>query len=341
MPFTVRETDLSTYQNDREHWREVYQGLIVPAINQSGCRALRDDDDYSARLVAEGVWSKIEQADLVLCDMSSHNPNVHLELGWAMRADKKIVLIKDDVTSFNFDLNQYYTFEYSSRLQPTALQNSVKELSKIIEATLADSVSNYSMVAKLALRQRAVEAASGGNLEVELLQEVLGEVRLLKRQRNKGAFPIEEVQRAFLEVPDPSELPERLIGTTWRKRNGLEEILFLSEDTFAYCSVGIQQWLLNDVSFDTTSGTMELTWRHDGYLAHCHFDTGHSYFTESNGETWFLIAKKPFIHPSFGTSLTPACDRLKALCPSMTPSFTKSDGKQPKPNKSLHKKKPS
>ena len=135
MPFTVRETDLPKYHNDPDHWREVYQGLIVPAITQSGLRAQRDDDDYSTRLVAEGVWSKIEQADLVLRDMSSHNPNVHLELGWAMRADKKIVLVKDEVTSFNFDLNQYYTYEYSSRLQPTAVQNSVNELSKVIRAT--------------------------------------------------------------------------------------------------------------------------------------------------------------------------------------------------------------
>ena len=93
MPFTVREVDLPKYQNDPDHWREVYQGLIVPAIKQAGLRVQRDDEDYSTRLVGEGIWSKIEQADLVLCDMSSHNPNVHLELGWAMRSDKKMVLI--------------------------------------------------------------------------------------------------------------------------------------------------------------------------------------------------------------------------------------------------------
>jgi hypothetical protein len=313
MPFTVRETDLTKYQNDSAHWREVYQGLIVPAISQAGLQPQRDDDDYSTRLVTEGVWSKIEQADLVLCDMSSHNPNVHLELGWAMRADKKIVLIKDEITSFNFDLNQYYTYEYSSRLQPTFLQNSVKELSKVIGATLADNVSNYSMVAKLALQQRAVEAVSVGNVEVELLQELLGEVQLLKRQREKGTLPVEEGPRVLLGVQDPSKLPERLIGTTWRKKGGLEEILFLSEDTFAYCSVGIQKWLENDVTFDTTSGTMELTWRHDGYLSPCRFDGGYSQFTESNGERWFLIAKEPFVHPSFGSSLTPASGRLQSL----------------------------
>lgn len=313
MPFTVRDFDLPKYQNDRGHWREVYQGLIVPAVTQSGLRVQRDDEDYSTRLVAEGIWSKIEQADLVLCDMSSHNPNVHLELGWAMRADKKIVLIKDELTSFNFDLNQYYTYEYSSRLQPMGLQAAVKELSKVIGATLADNARNYSMVMKMALRQRADDAASSGNVEVELLQEVLGEVRLLKRQKEKGTLPVEEGPRMLLSVSQPAKLPEALIGSTWRKKGGLEEVLFLSEERFAYSSVGIQKWIENDYIFDPTKETMVLTWKHDGYRSPCRFDAGYSQFAENNGERWFLVARRPFAHASFGSSLIPACDRLRSL----------------------------
>ena len=301
MPFKVREADLPKYGNDPEHWREVYQGLIVPSIRESGLRAQRDDDDYSTRLVSEGIWSKIEQADLVLCDLSSHNPNVHLELGWAMRADKKIVLIKDEKTSFNFDLNQYYTYEYSSRLQPTTLQASVKELSKVILATLADDASNYSMVAKIDLHKRARDAALEGSVEAELLQELLGEVRLLKRPGQRGFLPVEDEPRPRLDIRHPSQLPVKLVGTTWRKKSGMEEILFVSEQEFAYCSVGTRKWLDNDVKFDATSGIMELRWRHDGYQSLCRFNAGYSQFTEDNGERWFLIAKGPYIHPSFLT----------------------------------------
>ena len=46
----------------------------------------------------------------MLCDLSAHNPNLYLELGWALRADKRFVLIKDDLTDFKFDLNQFYTY---------------------------------------------------------------------------------------------------------------------------------------------------------------------------------------------------------------------------------------
>jgi hypothetical protein len=299
MPFSVREVDLMKYGNDLEHWQEVYHGLIVPAITQSGLRSQRDDEDYSTRLVGEGIWAKIEQADLILCDMSSHNPNVHLELGWALRADKKIVLIKDEQTSFNFDLNQYYTYEYSSKLQPTVLERSVKELSKVIKATLADDVSNYSMVSKLTLYRRAVDAASKGSLEVELLQELLNEVRMFKKPSNIGKFVTEETIRVSLNFQDPGQLSEKIIGTTWRKRSGLEEIMFVSDKVFMYSSVGTLKWLENDVKFEKQPGLMKLMWRHDGYRSICRFDSRYSEFTEDNGERWLLIAKEPYVHPSF------------------------------------------
>ncbi len=299
MPFRVRDEDLPEYQQDSNHWQEVYQGLIAPAIVEAGLLAQRDDDDYSTRLVGEGIWSKIEDADLVLCDMSSHNPNVHLELGWALRADKKLVLIKDDVTAFNFDLNQYYTHEYSSKLLPTALAESVKGLSRVIKATLSDDVANYSMVAKLALQKRAAAAASDGSLEVELLQEVLGEVRSFRRSGAGAAASVKEVSRVYLDIQGFSDLPERIVGTTWRKRNGLEEILFVSGDTFAYTSVGRGEWLANEVKFNTKSRTMELIWGHDHYHSTCIFDNSYSQFFEANKEGWFLIAKEPFVHPSF------------------------------------------
>src|SRR4051794_31127140 len=94
MPFTVRKPDLDRYDNDTNHWNEVYAGLIVPAVKKTGLVCLRDDEDVSARLITEDIWRKIEQAEVILCDLSAGNPNVYLELGWAMRADKRFVLIK-------------------------------------------------------------------------------------------------------------------------------------------------------------------------------------------------------------------------------------------------------
>ena len=44
MPFTVRDIDRERYV-DPNHWNEVYEGLILPAIEEAGLQADRDDAD--------------------------------------------------------------------------------------------------------------------------------------------------------------------------------------------------------------------------------------------------------------------------------------------------------
>jgi hypothetical protein len=57
MPFTVREVDAHRYA-DKNHWHEVYEGLISPAIQEAGMRPLRDDKDTGSRLIVEDIWRR-------------------------------------------------------------------------------------------------------------------------------------------------------------------------------------------------------------------------------------------------------------------------------------------
>ena len=168
MPFSVKDYQRPLY-SDPNHWVEVYDGLIVPAIIAAGLRPERDDDDTGTRAIGENILRKIEDADLILCDTSGHNPNVFLELGWAMRADKSYVLIKDDLTQFTFDLNQQYTFEYSHSLQPRSLKQNVADLAGVLRRTSSDSYRRYSMVRKLTISAHALESADKGDLYADLL----------------------------------------------------------------------------------------------------------------------------------------------------------------------------
>jgi hypothetical protein len=181
MPFSMRDGDMERYGNDRNHWSEVYEGLIVPAAQKARLTPGRDDEDWSSRLITDHIWRKLEDADIILCDLSAANPNVFLELGWALRADKRFVLIKDEVTPFYFDLNQFYTYTYSHRLQPSQLRKSVAELAEVIKSTLADTEKRYSIVRKMSLQMSLIQATSQGNVEAQLLKELLDEVRGSRR----------------------------------------------------------------------------------------------------------------------------------------------------------------
>ena len=171
MPFTVKDADEGKYP-DRNHWMEVYEGLIRPAAESADMLCSREDTDIGSRLIVESILRKIEDADLVVCDLSSHNPNVFLELGWALRSDKPYVLLKDDLTTFTFDLSQQYTSEYDHRLQPTMLSRNISELSKTMADTLKDQERRFSVVRRMALDTIAIQAANSGDKQMQVLLEV-------------------------------------------------------------------------------------------------------------------------------------------------------------------------
>jgi hypothetical protein len=182
MPFTVKDVDMQRYV-DPNHWSEVYAGLIEPACRNAGMSCLRDDEDIGSRLIADNILTKIEDANIILCDLSSHNPNVFLELGWALRADKPYVLLKDDLTTFTFDLNQQYTFEYDHRLQPIVLSKNVESLAEVLENTLRDEKHRYSVVGRLGVQSWAIEAAQSGDQQTQMLLEIQQMLRRLSTGR--------------------------------------------------------------------------------------------------------------------------------------------------------------
>ncbi len=300
MPFTVRDVDLQRYTNDANHWDEVYRGLITPAVGAAGVDCERDDEDTTTRLITENIWRKIETADVVLCDLSSHNPNVYLELGWALRADKRFVLIKDDVTQFNFDLNQFYTYEYSHQLQPSSLQRSIPEMADVIRATLTDEERRYSIVGKLSLQLQAMKAAEEGNIEVSLLEELLSEVRSSRMARGPRLRLPRQAHLAFPHIRRQSDLATLLVGSTWRKQNDLEHIIFQDANIFHNNHAGHPAWRENSYSLGVDLGTMSLTWSIDGLSTPCEFNNQFSVFVELKNPhdgVWSIIATEPFTPP--------------------------------------------
>ncbi len=190
MPFTTRKEDEIKY-NDNNHWTEVYEGLIKKVCEDMSIICERDDVDKSPRHILNGILNKIEKYDFVLCDLSSSNPNVLFELGWAMRADRPIVLINDDRTDFLFDLNQFYTCIYDNRLKPSTLEKNKKELSDTIQSLLKGSEEHPSFVKQLALEVNSLQNVSDVNPQEYLLKKIYESVQDFKqgsKSQGKSSF---------------------------------------------------------------------------------------------------------------------------------------------------------
>jgi hypothetical protein len=154
MPFSDREADPQTYREN--HWKEVYGGLLRPAVEAAGLECHRDDDDFTSRPIALNVWKKIEEAGIILCDVSSSNPNVFIELGWALRAEKPYVIVMDELTKAPFDIGDFNRFHYLHSLQPLALKEQIPILARMLSNTLNDPSGRWSVVRNLGIASPAV-----------------------------------------------------------------------------------------------------------------------------------------------------------------------------------------
>jgi hypothetical protein len=85
--------------------------------------------------------------------------------------------MKDEMTSYNFDLNQHYTFNYTHTLQPIILRKEIKFLADVIRETLNDKAKRYSLVKHMSISVSAIKAIEEGDINTKLLKEIQQNMR--------------------------------------------------------------------------------------------------------------------------------------------------------------------
>jgi hypothetical protein len=77
----------------------LYEQCIVPAIEACGLQAIRVDRDNQGDLLKQEIREFIEQADIIIADLTNERPNCYLEIGYAMGIDKfknLILTVRED-----------------------------------------------------------------------------------------------------------------------------------------------------------------------------------------------------------------------------------------------------
>ena len=89
---------------DTGHFRRVYDHLIVPSCEKAGFNPVRADEVKKTNHIVLDVLKKIVESEMVLCNLSSKNPNVLYELGIRQAFNLPVTIIKDKSTSRIFDI---------------------------------------------------------------------------------------------------------------------------------------------------------------------------------------------------------------------------------------------
>ncbi|MBI1345135.1 hypothetical protein GC163_02485 [bacterium] len=129
MPFSEKGTN----PRPTSFFDEVFTSLLTPACNKAdfGVETARK---HGSDVIHHTIVKELDEADLVIADLTDHNPNVLFELGIRIALDKPVLLIRAMGTPPIFDVDHMMrVFEYDPRLWKSTIDGDITGLSEHVK----------------------------------------------------------------------------------------------------------------------------------------------------------------------------------------------------------------
>jgi hypothetical protein len=123
----------------RRHADWVLDGIVNPALEKAGLPpGIRADKIATPGMIDSQVISKVLDADLVIADLTTRNPNAFYELGLRHMAEKPIVHLihKSEAKLIPFDVAPYRTV-YVSWKTPAEVLHSIEKLHEHVQTAIS------------------------------------------------------------------------------------------------------------------------------------------------------------------------------------------------------------
>jgi hypothetical protein len=123
-------------------FNEVLTNLITPAGTAAGFK-VETAKKHGSDIIQSTIINELIDADLVLADLTDHNPNVLFELGFRIALNKPVVIMKAKGTNGIFDVDSMMRYcEYDSNLWQSTVNNDLPLLTEHIKAAWENKGAN-------------------------------------------------------------------------------------------------------------------------------------------------------------------------------------------------------
>jgi len=132
---------------DKGAYDKRYEDVIVPAIVNAGLEDYRVDRDPATKILIEAIEEGIRRSDACIAEITTDNPNVWYELGFAIAFGKPLVMIcnsKDRRGAFPFDVSHRAIVTYAPD-SPRDFQALQSEITSRLKALLEASAQAQTM----------------------------------------------------------------------------------------------------------------------------------------------------------------------------------------------------
>lgn len=101
---------------DKGKFDKRYNDVFRPALKEAGVDAYRVDKDPSVSIPIDTIEERINNARLCLADITTDNPNVWYEVGFAIANSKEVILVCSDerTTPYPFDIKHRNILNYKT-----------------------------------------------------------------------------------------------------------------------------------------------------------------------------------------------------------------------------------
>ena len=93
---------------------EFYEDHIKKVLHDNDYHCMRADDIFDNKSIMADIWRNINEARIVIADLTERNPNVFYEVGIAHTLGKDVILISQEEGDIPFDLRHIRTIFYKT-----------------------------------------------------------------------------------------------------------------------------------------------------------------------------------------------------------------------------------
>ena len=122
--------------HDAAHWAKVLE-ILEEAAAQSGCKHQAVWENCDVEIIQSKILRNIFENDVVICDLSTRNPNVMLEFGMRLTTKKPTIVVAESGTLLPFDTQVIHAEFYPSNLEYKGISAFIEKVAGKIRTFLA------------------------------------------------------------------------------------------------------------------------------------------------------------------------------------------------------------
>lgn len=137
---------------DNDKFDKRYADIFKPAIEKTELSPYRIDNDLSVRIPIDDIEKNIAESELCFAEITTDNPNVWYELGYAFACSKDVVMIcsNERESKFPFDIQHRHivTYKTNSRSDFDSLEETItKKINAYLSKTKTVKALNNTPIA--------------------------------------------------------------------------------------------------------------------------------------------------------------------------------------------------